>query len=339
LFGLILTLLFRAVRSREVLIYALAGAVAGLLPLAQLGAMLTLAIATPLVFLWHRQRGWIAFFLVWVVLAVPQLLFQLGGGPGALAALRWAPGWVASPDSWLWFWTKNLGLFAPLLIFAMADRRVLGRAERRLLGSFAVVFVAANLIIFQPWDQDNSKILVYWYLTACVFVATLLTRTWRQQHGVLVRAGLIVVVVSMLLSGLLINLQQLLRLDRHLFLTQDELRLAERVRATTEARAVFAAGLQHNHPVSVLAGRRVMVGFPGWLWSGGYDYEQRERDVRTIFSDPAGARRLLDAYRIDYIVVGPYERDQLHADPEAFRELYPTVTRTDTYEIFAARPP
>ena len=334
LFALILTALTRAVRTKEKRVFILAGAVAGMLPLAHLGTMLTLAVVTPVMFLLFRQRGWLWFFAVWIGVAVPQLFFQQGGTAGALSAFRWAPGWVASPDPWLWFWIKNLGLFFFLLLFALADTSLMSRTERRILGSFMAAFVLANLFVFQPWDWDNTKLLVFWYLAACIFVSALVVRSWGQFRQPAARLALILAVVSILLSGALQHLHQLLGLDRHLLLTHDEMVLAQRVRDETDPHAVFITGHQHNHPIHVLAGRRVVMGYPGWLWSQGYDYRDRQRDVQTIFVMSPQASELLEAYGVDYVVVGPGEQDQFGADPDLFRARYPTVIRTDTYEVF-----
>ena len=121
-------------------------------------------------------------------------------------------------------------------------------------------------------------------------------------------------------------------------MTHDELVLAERVREETETEAVFATGQQHNHPIHVMAGRVVVMGYPGWLWSQGYDYAQRQQDLKAIFTLSPDADRLLQEYGVDYVVVGPYERERLEADAEAFRARFPSVIRSETYEIFRTRP-
>ena len=172
----------------------------------------------------------------------------------------------------------------------------MSRTERRMLGSFMALFVLANLFVFQPWDWDNTKLLVFWYLASCVFVSAWVVRAWGRIHPFAGRLGLLLVVLTMLVSGFLENLHQLLGLDRHRLLTQDEMQLAERVRDGTDPHAVFLTGQQHNHPIHVLAGRRVVMGYPGWLWSQGYAYRDRERDVRNIFALSPQASELLEAY-------------------------------------------
>jgi hypothetical protein len=170
-----------------------------------------------------------------------------------------------------------------------------------------------------------------------VFVSAWVVRVWGRSHHLAARLGLVLTVVTLLLSGALQDLHQLLGFDRHRLLTQDEMELADRVRDETDPHAVFLTGQQHNHPIHVLAGRRVVMGFPGWLWSQGYEYRDRERDVRRIFELSARTSELLQAYGVDYVVVGPGEQDRLGADPDAFRARYPSVIRTETYEVFDTR--
>jgi hypothetical protein len=140
--------------------------------------------------------------------------------------------------------------------------------------------------------------------------------------------------VTMLLSGTLQGVHQLLGFNRHLLLTADELELARRVRDETDPHALFLTGKQHNHPIHVLAGRKVVMGYPGWLWSQGYAYKDRERDVRSMFEMSPAAEELLRAYGIDYLVVGPAEKLELGADSDRFRSRYSSVIRTRTYEVF-----
>jgi hypothetical protein len=281
---LVLTLLYTAVQDGLWRRFVAAGLVAGLLPLAHLVTLLALALIAPFIFLLFPSRGWLLFFASWMVTALPQLYLQQGGGPGAIDAFRLQLGWIASPDPWPWFWLKNLGWFVPLLGLALAHRTLLPPASHRFLWGFMPLFVLANTFVFQPWDFGNHPILLYWFLAVCILVARLLVTTWRRRRTMVAHLLIASVVVSLTLSGILVNLHWALGKDRHLLLTREELMLAETLRDTTPPHAVFAAGLQHNHPVTVLSGRRVVLGYTGVLWAQGLDYEPRERDLRAIFA-------------------------------------------------------
>jgi hypothetical protein len=296
--------------------------------------LLALALVTPFLYLLFPRRQWVLFFAVWTAMALPQVWLQQNGGPGAIGAMRIQLGWVAAPDPWLWFWLKNLGLFIPLAAVALVGGDLLVPRARRFLIGFMPVFLIANVVAFQPWDWDNTKILAYWFLACCILVAALVSRLWDGK-GLPARAAIAAAIGTMVLSGLLENLSQALGRDRHRILTTEELRLADSTRARTPPRAVLAVGLRHNHPITLLTGRRVVLGFPGWMWSQALPYQERERALSAIFALTEDAPRLLQKYGVDYVVIGPDERERFEADLEGYRARFPTLLRTENYEIFA----
>ncbi|MBV9791028.1 MAG: hypothetical protein JOZ51_22730 [Chloroflexi bacterium] len=334
---LCLTLLLIGVEQSAARWFGLAGIVAALLPLAHLSTLLSLALITPFLFLLFPSRWWLLFFGVWVLLAVPQLYIQQGGERGATAALRLQIGWIAKPDAWLWFWLKNLGAFLPLLLVALTQPDLLPKRVWLFLWGFMPAFAIANLVVFQPWDWDNHKVLVYWFLAVSILVAALLMQTWRRQRSPVVRGLLVVVVLTMTLSGLLINLHQLLGRSRYQLANTEEIALAELVLTQTPADAVFAVGIQNNHPVPMLTGRRVVMSYPGWLWTHGIDVTERERDLREIYAFGERATALIEQYGVDYVVIGPGERNELAANVAAFQSRYPVMISTPNYQVFDVR--
>jgi hypothetical protein len=339
-FAIVSTLLV-AVRRANVRLFVVAGVIAGLLPLAHLGTLLALAIVTPVLFVLFPSRAWLAFFAAWGLVAMPQLLTQLGGGAGALAAIRVQLGWVAAPDPWPWFWLKNLGWFIPLLAVGLLARRLLPERARRFLWAFMALFVAANVVVFQPWDWDNHKLLVYWFLAVAIVVAALLSRTWQHRPDVGSRVLVVGVVITMTLSGVLEDAGTLLGQSRYQMLGADELALAAQVRARTAPDALFVVGMENHDPIAMLTGRRIYVGYANWLWTEGIDYAPRTAEVKRIYRAEPRTESLLAQRGIDYVVIGPHERDQLGADEAAFRQRYPvlvTVGRWTVYDVRGAVP-
>jgi hypothetical protein len=333
MYGLPLGLLaLRLIRLRS---FVLAGVVAGLLPYAHLGTLLSFAMLTPCLVLLFPERRWLGFFASWALVGIPQVLVQQAGSAGAASALRLLPGWVAPPDPWLLFWLKNLGAFIPLLLAALFVRTGLSEASRRFLIAFQPLFVVSNVFIFQPWDWDNTKVLLWWYLASCFLVAALLARLWQMGPRLLVRPALAVLVLTLTASGLLENVDQARGKQRNVLLTAEEIDFARRVRETTEPHVLFVTGLKHNHPVPVLSGRRVLMGYGGWLWSQGIDYSLREQELRAILKLAPDAGALLARHGVAYVVVGPDERERMGADPTAWRARYPSVLKTESYELFS----
>jgi len=334
---LVLSLLDAGLAERRSRHFLVAGVVAGLLPFAHLGTLLALALLGPFLVLAFPRREWFLFAASCAVIGLPQVIVQQAGGAGAAGALRWAPGWVAPPDPWFWFWIKNLGLFLPLLLMTFVLPGLVAPRSRRLLLAFQPLFVLANLLVFQPWDWDNTKVLVWWYLASCMLVAALLAKLWQLRPRPVLRPLVALVVVSLTLSGVLETANTLLGRDRHRLLSAEEIDLARRVRAETDPASLFVVGLQHNHPVPVLSGRRVLMGYPGWLWSQGIDYASREREIRAIFALGPDSEALIERHGVDYVVVGPVERERFGADPAAWRARFPQVIASESYEVFRTR--
>lgn len=346
---LVVTLLIRAAARRSRRTFVAAGIVGGFLPLAHLPTLLALAMTTPfLVFLlaprpWRLREipwlDWILFHVVWVLVALPQLFAQLGGGAGALSAFRIELGWVAAPDPWWWFWLKNLGLFAPLLLIALVTPRVLPPRGRRAMVAFMPIFAIANVAVFQPWDWDNHKILIYWFVAVAILVAALLVRIWRRHGSLTVRFLLAGAVVTMILSPSLENLNQLEGHTEFRMLTTEQLTLAAEIRAVTPPRALMVTGMGHHDPVMMLTGRRLLMGYWGQLWVSGIPYQQRQREVQAILALGPGATDLMRHYGVGYVVIGADDVSQGGANLTGYEARYPVVARTAHYEVFDVRNP
>jgi uncharacterized membrane protein len=141
----------------------------------------------------------------------------------------------------------------------------------------------------------------------------------------------------MVLSGFLVQFGQLTGQDRNVMLTAADLAIAEQVRATTPPTAVFATDFRHNNPISVLAGRRVVTGYDGWLFSEGINYAQRQLDVRQLYALGPDFRTVVDRYGIDFVVIGPGETSTFAPDAAAFRARFPVVARAPGFEVFRVR--
>ncbi|MGH7904583.1 MAG: hypothetical protein ACREPA_10755 [Candidatus Dormibacteraceae bacterium] len=116
------------------------------------------------------------------------------------------------------------------------------------------------------------------------------------------------------------------------------LRLASWARANTDPRAVFLAAPEHNHPVPALAGRRVVLGYPGWVWSYGLgDLGVRSAAVADMLSGAPDAARLLAAYHVAYVVIGPAAMRVYHADPAYWSAREARVYANAEYTVYRVR--
>ncbi len=82
------------------------------------------------------------------------------------------------------------------------------------------------------------------------------------------------------------------------------------------AEARFAAYPTYNHPL-LLQGRKVVLGYPGHLWTQGFkNYENVEQKLRELMEGAQNWREIARALRVRYIFWG---REEMHNYPASKR--------------------
>ena len=86
--------------------------------------------------------------------------------------------------------------------------------------------------------------------------------------------------------------------------------LAEAVREITDPSGTFLTARNHNHPIVSLAGRKTLLGYGGYLWTHGInDPPEIVSGIENLYSGKID-KEWIKKYRVRYIVVGTWERDQ-----------------------------
>lgn len=322
--------------GEEDALFLWAGMLAAALPWFHVHSLVVIGIVTLTWAIVLPRPGWLLFGVPVLLLAVPRLLFAVPGDPSAPVALHYPRlqlGWLAGTDNPVWFWIKNTGAFWPLLLIALLSPLALRGRARFLLAPFCLVFLVANVIVFQPWDWDNTKVLVFWYLAGGVAVGAVLVWLWRT--GWPGRAAAVLLWLTLAASGILSLLPALPpRGPTYVWFSSEEVALAAAVRDRTDPHAIFVTGDRPTNPVADLAGRSVLMSYRGWLWTYGIDYAQRERDIAHIYAGDAQALPLLRRYHATYVVIGPDELATWHANLDYFQTNFQLLLRTANYQIY-----
>jgi hypothetical protein len=314
-----------------------AGICAGLLPLIHAHTFLVvMAVAACLAVIFRSLwRGWLLFFAPAIALSLPELLW-LRGGVNAHSFLGWQPGWDHGSHNVLWFWFVNAGPFLLALIAALLWPRgelALPRSLVKFYLPFLFCFIVPNLVRLAPWVWDNIKVLFLWYIASAPLVALLLARWWAQRSRWRWLAPL--ALASMVLAGALdvwrviSGTTELREFDR------PGMAIAQVISAQAGPQAVVLHAPTYNTPV-FLTGRRSLLGYPGWIWSRGLDYSQREADIRRIYSGDPDAPALLRQYGVDYLLVGPQELADLPLN-QGFLSQYRKLAQAGPYRLYAVR--
>jgi hypothetical protein len=314
----------------------IAGVAAGLLPLIHAHTFLAVMAAAACLALVFRStlRNWLLFFAVAISLSLPEILWLAHtGGVNARSYLGWQPGWDHGQRNILWFWLANTGLFIPVLLLALFWRRGDLALPRRLIKfytPFAFCFIIPNLIKLAPWIWDNIKVLFLWYVVSAPLVALWLAKLWGQKS--LWRWLAPVALASMLLAGGLDVLRVVSAVTEYQEFDPQGMAVARAISAQAAPDAVVLHTPTYNSPV-FLTGRRSLLGYPGWMWSRGLDYSQRNADIQRIYSGGPDAAILLRRYGIDYALVGPAELASFNVN-EQFWSQYTVQAQEGPYRLY-----
>ena len=323
---IVLLVLWLAVRSgARGRTFLFCGVVAGLMPVFHVHAYGTVVALALFWALFDRRRQWLAFFIPAVAIGIPILRWMwppaiasvCGDGP-RLFGLCVDLGWLSSTDwqrdgvlwigrDFVWFWIKNTSVFIPLLLAGHLLRQWIPTGFVKWFTPMWLWFLVPNVILLQPWDWDNTKFFIFWALLGSVVVGGVLARMFQRGPGAAIVAALLLVLLG--LSGALdLTRASDYSVSAVQFTDAGGLQVADWVRGHTSPTAVFAVADEHNSPIPTLAGRRVMIGYPGWLWTYGLpDFAIKGANLKRILAGDPSAPELARKYHVDYVMIGPQE--------------------------------
>jgi len=337
---LIFTLLYTGIEHKKWREFLFAGVLAGILPFFHSHSFLAMLMVTiPLGIIFWDWRKWILFFMPAFILSLPQVLY-LSGHVGGGTFFKPSFGWMAGKENFLWFWLKNTSLFWPVVIggFAVIFVRANGRSLLRLgfyVLPFLILFLLPNLVLFAPWNWDNIKILIYWFLGTTPVAALALTYLYENGHfKILSKAGFFIIMfVLTVTGGIDVFRYAIAPISGWKEFSAEEVKLANRISIETPPDAIFLNAPIFNHPV-FLSGRKSLMGYSAHIWSHGYnDAHRREQDIQTMLKGKSDSIALINTYKPSYVTIGPHEK-RIGVNKVFFDTNYPCIITTENYKIY-----
>lgn len=321
----------------------LIGLLAGTLPLIHLHSLVALFIVTGSCFLLRpaKWREWISFGIGVSIIAVPQLIWALtGSATETTKFFGWHFGWDKRDANVLWFWLKNTGLVIPAIITAIFLISRKGakaenpkpKAKNLLLFyiPFAFLFIVSNTAKLAPWEWDNIKILIYWFVGSLPLIAYALEWLWNVSRNFKIVAAICFVVLT--LAGALDVWRTVSGQVNSKVFDADAVKVAMQIRQKTDINALMLNAPTYNSAV-VLSGRQSLMRSSGHLMSHGIDYLPREEDVLRIYAGGGVADILLRKHGIDYVLISPEERDKMQVN-EGYFAKYPVIAEAGQYRVY-----
>jgi hypothetical protein len=279
-----------------------------------------------------------AFFFVWLTTDHFQ----------AASMIKLHLGWVMADPAFgrasaFRFWFDNFFIFIPLALWLIAVcgwrawksgikwNQESSEALAFLLPALAI-FVSGLLFQFAPWNWDNLKLMVWAYFLVLPFLWKDLIANWN----VLPRA---VVCVALFASGF-ISLFGGLSVGRPGFGIANRMELSAVGDAIEPlpAEARFAAYPTFNHPL-LLQGRKLVLGYPGHLWSQGFaDYTQTNNLLSQLMQGAGNWREIARTLHVRYIFWGREEKTNYAASRRPWEATAPVVASGPWGAIYDLEP-
>lgn len=319
-------LLCDALKSGDKKSYLMTGITAGVMPMIHTHSFLTLGLVSAtafFVFLHGEDKrkyvlNWCLYGITAAVFALPQLMFwTFPRSIGNEQFVRLGIDWVNSRDPYLWFWLKNWGVIALLIIPAFCAAKEF--VKRFSIGA-AVIFVIAEFVIFQPNEYDNNKLFFVSFMFAVILCADymlLLYEKLKNIRGMKIMAATVIFFSTF--SGILTIAREWISNGEYITFSDSQMEFAEFVKENTDKNAVFLTGNQHLNPVSVLAGRNIYAGSELYVYYHGYgaEMEKRYSEIKAVYESKT-AEEFLSMLNympeVKYILVTESEREQFNID-------------------------
>ncbi len=311
----------------------------GLLPLFHAHTFIALMIVSPFFLLylllggkWKNfdWRSWLLFYVIIFIAVAPLLLFFRPDTSNSFIRLTF--GWMTKGDNFILYWLKNLGVFLPLLLFSLFSKTV-PRYLKLWYLPFISLFVIPNIILFSPWEFDNHKFFHLWYLVSSFLVAYAIVFLFKNRDILLrVLAGSLLILI-ILSGGIDVLRAWHFSKEGYRLFGPEAQKVAEFVKQNTLPQSVFLSSTSPHSPL-ILSGRKRIMGFAGWLWAHGINYQERLSDSSLIYGGNEKTFSLLERWKVDYILIGEQEKNEFSVNQEFFEKNLKRIYNKDGYQVF-----
>ena len=221
-----------------------------------------------------------------------------------------------------------LGLFT--LLRAGEKRRLPISPPLAFVISGVAIFCVGYLFKLAPWGWDNLKIMIWGYFLVLPYLWKDLIARWSLPVRTAVCLALFGSGFVSLLGGL--------KSGGFGFADRGEVDWVGAVTQKFPVAARFAAYPTYNHPV-LLQGRKVVLGYPGHLWTEGFDYSQADGLLRKLMFGDNDWREAARRLRVRYIFWGSEEKINYLTSTRPWEKSVPQVVSSAWGAIYDLEAP
>ncbi len=261
------------------------------------------------------------------------LIWLLTDGFHASSQIAWLLGWMAPPGFSVAYWWENFGvmpLFLLALIAVLTWQR--NRAALVWVVPAALLFLATFFIKFSPWEWDNTKLMMWCWLTILPFL-------WKALLATRSNVVPLTACVMLFFTGFLSLWAGLGRSEiGYEIATSSHVRSVALVVRDIPILEVFAAAPDYAHPL-VFSGRRLALGYHGHMVGHGLSYESEKAAMDRLMSGSEDWTLAAAELGVHYLYWGPSEEKNWPASRKPWIESSPLVAAGEWGELYRLTSP
>lgn len=269
----------------------------------------------------------------WIVLlavsTLPSLLcLWLVTGFEGEGKIFWNPGWMPNGNT-LTFWINNFGVIIPLMVIC-TWQCLTNSTDRAFAIGASCCFVLCTIVSFAPWPWDNTKLMVWSWIT-------ILPLIWEHILRHLAVGFRIIVLAALFITGATSVAYRTTTNPNIILLRLEEKWKAQELTKGLDRTSKIAAAPTYNHPLSML-GFPLIAGYEGHLWSHGINYRKELSLLKKVLQGEAGWEDSAKQLGINYIYWGNEERKMFPTSAKLWEAAgFPTTQVKDTMLIEISR--
>ena len=275
-------------------------------------------------------QTWGVFLIPVILFAFPQLLFWTFGQASGDGFLRSHFNWSNTNDNYFIFYLKNIGITFLIFFPAWVSAK---KKELQTASPMLLIFFIAELVVFQPNEYDNNKLLFVAFVFMCGIVSDFVIKLFEKNWNIILKCAL---AVSLLFVGVFSSGMTIARecvSDYELY-SKAQVDATEYIEKNTDERAVFLTGDNHNNAVAALTGRSIVCGADTFLCYHGINTVERKSEVANMYADPVGNKELYKKYNVSYIFVSDVETDEFQINFEGLGQIAEKVYDAQNVVIY-----
>ncbi len=292
------------------------------------------------------MRKHIAWLIGLAFIPATFLVFLITDYFHAGSVFAFQPGWVESDGEFAapipLFWLKNFGLWIPVVLTAVGlcfwrFSNISWRLGQKVSEDVAFLIPAVGIFLFAffiktaPWGWDNLKLMVWAYFLILPLIWHLLIKHWAPPARFLILIALFGSGFISLFGGLAAGRPGFGFADR------DEVDGVGHAIENLPVAARFAAFPTFNHPL-LLQGRDLVLGYPGHLWTEGYDYTPVQQQLTELMNGDPKWQEIARKLNVRYIFWGREETTNYPSSKRPWENRLRRVAKGDWGAIYEVPP-